>query len=247
MEAVLYVGHGSRSETSRQQARQLFAACREMVNIPIQELCFLELAAPSIFAGISQCAARGASKIAVVPLLLLPAKHAKSDIPRELAKGKKAFPRIDLVRGEPFGQHPLMLEMLAALVKTKIAGIAGQSGCTVLLTGRGSSDEEALFALRRIRGELEVRAGVRVDLCHLAVNRPSFREYLLKFPFSRQRLIVLPFLLFAGQLLESMRKTAAELNIPEERMVICDPVASLPQFPAFFSSLVREVLDRFSA
>jgi sirohydrochlorin ferrochelatase len=244
MDAVLYVGHGSRSETSRQQARQLFAACRERVNIPIQELCFLELAAPSIFAGISQCAARGASKIAVVPLLLLPAKHAKTDIPRELAKGKQAFPRIDLVCGEPFGQHPLLMEMLAAAVKTSAAG---KSGCTVLLTGRGSSDEEALLALQRIRGELAERAGVRVDLCHLAVNWPSFREYLRQFPFSRRRLIVLPFLLFAGQLLETMHKTAAELKIPGDRINICDPVAALPQFPAFFSALVDELLNRFSA
>ena len=48
-----------------------------MIDVPIQEICFLELAAPSMDEGITKCVERGATKIAVVPILLLTAAPCK--------------------------------------------------------------------------------------------------------------------------------------------------------------------------
>src|SRR5690625_7298954 len=82
------------------------------MHVPIQGICFLELAAPNISEGSAACVARGASKVAVVPILLLTAHHAKRDIPLEIEAGKIRYPHVVFTYGETFGVHTKIVDSL---------------------------------------------------------------------------------------------------------------------------------------
>ena len=105
MQAVLYVGHGSRVRQGVLEAIQFIEQCKPSIEVPIQELCFLELAQPTIQEGIDLCVKQGATSIAVVPLLLLSAAHAKVDIPAEIAKSIIQHPHLHMTYSQAFGVH----------------------------------------------------------------------------------------------------------------------------------------------
>ena len=83
-----------------------------MIDVPIQEICFLELAATNVDEGIRKCVEQGATKIAVVPILLLTANHANEDIPFEIEIGKIMYPDVEFTYGKAFGIHPKIIDSL---------------------------------------------------------------------------------------------------------------------------------------
>ena len=64
MQAVLYVAHGSRVKAGIQEAYRFVEKVKGKTGVKIQELCFLELAEPSISQGIKNCMLKGATSIA---------------------------------------------------------------------------------------------------------------------------------------------------------------------------------------
>src|SRR5690625_6901011 len=113
MQAVLYVGHGSRIKAGVEEATQFIERCKSLIDVPIQEICFLELAKPNIAAGIAMCVASGATHITVVPILLLTANHAKEDIPLEIETGMKKYADVSFTRSE---EHTSELQSRGHLV-----------------------------------------------------------------------------------------------------------------------------------
>lgn len=90
MQAILYIGHGSRVKAGNEELMAFVEKAKaKHPNINIQECCFLELAEPTIQDGVEACINKGATKIAVVPVLLLTAAHAKVDIPEAIDEMKK--------------------------------------------------------------------------------------------------------------------------------------------------------------
>ena len=76
----------------------------------------LELATPTIAEGIASCIQKGATAIAVMPILLLAAQHAKQDIPKEMAKAQKQYPYVKFTYGEPLGIHERLIDTLQARI-----------------------------------------------------------------------------------------------------------------------------------
>lgn len=77
MKAVLYICHGSRLKTAKEEAIQFITSCMSRIEATIQEVCFLELANPSIEDGFRTCVKRGATEIIAIPVFLLAAGHVK--------------------------------------------------------------------------------------------------------------------------------------------------------------------------
>ncbi len=140
MEAVLYVSHGSRIAAARHEAARFVEQCRRAIDIPIQELCFVELAEPDIVTGVDRCVAQGATRVIVVPLLLLSAGHAKHDIPAALDIARRRHPSVDILCGAPFGVHEAMIDIMIDRISEQSAPLDVES--MILLVGRGSSDPD---------------------------------------------------------------------------------------------------------
>ena len=137
MDAVLYVCHGSRVKKALIRQLLLLKDVKNL-DVPIQEVCFLELAYPTIEQGFEACIEQGATRIAIVPLLLLTAAHAKHDIPEEIHKVYERYPQVEVLYGEPFGVDERIVDILVERINE--TNVDKHEDSMVLLVGRGSSD-----------------------------------------------------------------------------------------------------------
>ncbi|MGM2836781.1 CbiX/SirB N-terminal domain-containing protein, partial [Bacillus cereus group sp. Bce025] len=55
MKAILYICHGSRLKAAKEEAVAFITSCMNRVEASIQEICFLELASPTIDEGFRTC------------------------------------------------------------------------------------------------------------------------------------------------------------------------------------------------
>ncbi|UOY93235.1 sirohydrochlorin chelatase [Ectobacillus sp. JY-23] len=215
MQAVLYVCHGSRVKEANEQARFFTEQAMKLVNAPIQEVCYLELAAPSIAQGFATCITKGATRIAVVPVLLLTAVHAKEDIPNELLYVKRQYPNVTVTYGKPFGVHNSIIDILLERIDVNQAG----EGARVLLVGRGSSDTDVKRDMKQIAQLLEEAHPFQsVEICFLAAAEPRFEEAIKTAAATQTQLFVVPYLLFTGLLMKGMER---EVQRYGNHVVLC--------------------------
>ncbi len=224
MEAVLYICHGSRVPKASEEARYFVQNCIDKLSdsVSIQECCFLELAEPSIEEAFTKCVEQGATKISALPVLLLTAGHAKSDIPDELEKMKQKFPEVTIQYGRPIGVHPQMINIIEERIEASNTPLTEES--MILLVGRGASDPDVKRDFSEIAKLLEEKTGVSVDTCYLAACEPSFEEGLKTAEKSDfKKVFVVPYLLFTGILMKTMEKTIKKINHDSTKsFILCD-------------------------
>ncbi|MFJ5564895.1 sirohydrochlorin chelatase [Lysinibacillus xylanilyticus] len=217
MQAILYIAHGSRVKAGVEQAVNFLKSVQQEIEIPIQEISFLELATPTIAEGIASCINQGATAIAIVPILLLAAQHAKHDIPSEIDKAKKQYPQVRFTYGEPLGVHELLIDTL----QTRIL----EAGCptkdaSVLVIGRGSSDPAVKRDLDKIATRLRDKYDYEaVDTCFLYGMGPTLEEWLQQENKDSQVFIV-PYLLFTGVLRQNITKRLQDYE--NKNVILCE-------------------------
>ncbi|KOS63925.1 sirohydrochlorin chelatase [Lysinibacillus sp. FJAT-14222] len=218
MQAILYIAHGSRVKAGVEQAVTFLKSVQQEIDIPIQEICFLELAAPTIAEGINSCINRGATDIAVMPILLLAAQHAKHDIPSEMDQAKKQHPQVRFTYGEPLGVHELLIDTLQTrILETRLP----TNNANVLLIGRGSSDLAVKRDLAKIAARLRDKyAYEAVDTCFLYGMGPTFEEWLQQEKNRTNQVFIVPYLLFTGILRQSITKRLQDYE--NKSIILCE-------------------------
>ncbi|WP_054636744.1 sirohydrochlorin chelatase [Thalassobacillus sp. C254] len=216
MQGVLYIGHGSRVQEGNRQFENFVKDTMSMIDIPVQETCFLELADPGISEGVRRCKEKGVTKLLVIPVLLLTAGHAKQDIPEELRKALVPYPELEVSYGRPFGIEEKIFNVLEERLRRE--GWKPGDEADVLLVGRGSSDPEAIEDFHTICHKFKEFAGLsRVEASFLAAASPSFPEGLEVMKKTKAKTVyVLPYLLFTGVLIQEMEEaiSSLETNVP---------------------------------
>ncbi|KML06891.1 sirohydrochlorin chelatase [Rossellomorea marisflavi] len=196
--AVLYVCHGSRLKEARDEAVDFITSCKAHVDAEIQEISFLELAEPSIQEGFAACVEKGATHIAVVPLLLLTAVHAKKDIPEEIDTCMGEYPEIAVSYGRPIGVHEKLIESVILHLNSVVDH--------VVLIGRGSSDPAVKRDLGAIAEKVRQRSGMKtVQTCFLTACEPSFSGILEEMSATKEPVLFIPYLLFTGLLMKDIQ------------------------------------------
>lgn len=210
MKAIIYIGHGTRLKKGSVEAKAFIKRIIERIDVPIQEISFLELTEPSMEEGFERCVLMGASEITVVPLFLLAAGHIKQDIPLALAGLQTKFPEIQVTVKDPFGVQGRILDAVVDLIRDTAGAVASED--RVLLVGRGSSDPGILTDFSKIAEGIRNRLGIKmVSVCYLAAAEPRLLEGLEAITADAEgRVIVVPYLLFSGLLL-------AEVNLEVRR------------------------------
>ncbi|WP_244877282.1 sirohydrochlorin chelatase [Shouchella lehensis] len=227
MQAILYVGHGSRVQTGNEQFKTFIDRIKSSFS-HFQTYAFIELSAPTIQEGIDRCVKAGATKIAVVPVLLLTAYHANKDIPDELKKAKRRYPSIELTYGRPFGIHQDVIQV--AMDRLKQAGLqtmngTREEGTTILVIGRGSSDGNQPSDVAKIGRLLYERLACdNVEIAFLAATTPTVEQGLLKCERLRAKNVyVLPYLLFTGILMNELAQQIKVRNQgTDTNYILCD-------------------------
>jgi sirohydrochlorin ferrochelatase len=206
MEAILYIGHGTRSKEGAAEAITFIHRVMERIDVEIQEISFLELTKPSIEEGFLRCIDRGATEISVIPLFLLAAGHIKEDIPNALYSLRRKYPNIRMNIRDPFGVQGKILDGIAELVRETTVDLSPAD--SILIVGRGSSDHSIHTAFAQIiKGIKERLKANYVDVCYLAAAEPRLDEGLEKISKSTTgKIIVIPYLLFSGLLLNEVNR-----------------------------------------
>jgi sirohydrochlorin ferrochelatase len=209
MEAVLYVSHGSRRKEATDEALHFLQTVQHQIDVPLYEICFLELAEPDVLEGIERLAERGANKIAVLPVLLLSAGHYFKDIPQEIDKAKARYPEIEFTYGEPLGVQERIVDVLVDRIHQLDTEVDTETN--ILLVGRGSRHPDTKTSIEKVASLLAEKTGVpRVDTCYLAALSPPFEEALQASLKKEKKTIVVPYLWFTGILIQSMQQKIHE-------------------------------------
>jgi sirohydrochlorin ferrochelatase len=162
---LVAVAHGSADPRAAATVTDLMAVTAERaaargLNLPEVRTAYLGHAAPSLSQVMS---AIGPGPVTVLPLLLTPAYHSKTDIPRVLDRLSGEFPQLRVGYGATLGPHPLLLSALERrLAEADPLGHAGprcraQTG--VVLAAAGSTDPEANATITSLAARWQARAG----------------------------------------------------------------------------------------
>jgi sirohydrochlorin ferrochelatase len=243
MKAILYVCHGSRMIKACQEAAAFVERCKANIDIPIQEISFIELAEPDIAKGIDTCVRKGATSIAVIPVLLLAAGHVKHDIPEEIAKAKQRYPHIEMAIGKPFGVHEKMVQILRERIAEQSVPLDDEA--MVLLVGRGSSDPDIKKNLQEIARLLQEKMQLsHVEICFLAAATPTLDEGLHRAFYSEyKKIFIVPYLLFTGVLMKKLKKKLKSLSASDKQFILCNYLGYHPLLQDVLYERVNELIS----
>jgi sirohydrochlorin ferrochelatase len=113
MKAILLIDHGSRREAANEMMNCMANLVQAMAGADvIVRFAHMELAEPSISAGVRSCVESGATELIVFPYMLSPGKHSTGDIPRMVAEAAQPFPALTLRVTSAFGVHEKLAELI---------------------------------------------------------------------------------------------------------------------------------------
>lgn len=242
MNAVLFVGHGSRDPLGNEEVRGFVQAVIGTLNQPIAETCFLEFEKPDITDGFAICIQKGATRVVVIPIILFAAGHAKIHIPAAIDEAKLKYPLVQFIYGRPIGIHEKVLDILIS--RTSDAGVKKSdelNDTAVLVVGRGSSDPDAnsdLFKISRLLWEkMEVKW---VETAFIGVTSPLIDEGVDKcLKLGARHVVILPYFLFTGVLINRM-----EQMLQDFRALHPDHHFSMAEYFGFHPDLQQILRDR---
>lgn len=239
--AVLLAGHGSRREAANRELATLAERCAERLGLPVRH-AFLELAEPSIETVLSELAERHVH-VLVEPVFLFAAGHIKRDVPACVDAVARRVPRTRIEMSGALGVHPNM----AALAALRAAETwhAWQPGTrpVLLLVGRGASDEAALAELDGVMRRLRRVHGYRhVEVAYADVSEPRFEAVLERLARTAEApVLVLPYLLFGGVLVDRLREGIEQTNAtyPRFQARLAAPLGAHPLLVEWVAARVR--------
>jgi sirohydrochlorin ferrochelatase len=149
---LVAVAHGSRDPRHAQTVAELGAAVRSRnANLEV-EIAYLDLSEPRLPDVLRQLDTAGVRQATAVPLLLTPAYHAKTDLPRALRRARHDHPRLEVTAARVLGPSPALVTALERRLRE--AGIwPGDLSIGIVLGAAGTSDPAARRQIEQLAAE----------------------------------------------------------------------------------------------
>ena len=205
MSALLIAGHGTRTLAGVTAFTDFVK--RVEVKLAPQEIDvaggFIELAPPPLAESVAELVTRGHHHLAVVPLVLVAAGHAKGDMPAAMAREQIRHPGLTYSYGRPLGPHPVLQELLAGRIDEALAG-QPREGTSIVVVGRGSTDPDGNAEVAKVARLLwEGRGYDMAETSFVSLAWPGVQAALERVRrLGAQRIVVAPYFLFPGVLPE---------------------------------------------
>ncbi len=201
--AVIVIGHGSPMEEGNRHFRETF---RKLVPfLPpdiIAREAFLEHAEPPVSQVVDDLP-ESISTLLFFPFLLFDAGHSKADVWGFVKEASRKRPNLQIVREWAIGTDSAPVEALLSILPPADPSIRD----LVVIVGRGSLDPAANASLYYQGRRLwERRRGPEFHYAFIGVTEPRFSPFLEGLdPAGYDRLLVTPYFLFEGVLMERIR------------------------------------------
>ncbi|MGH3724128.1 MAG: sirohydrochlorin chelatase [Mycobacterium sp.] len=217
---LLAVAHGSRDARFAENARRLVVQVGTLRPDLDIRLAFLELSGPNLVDVLAELTGDAIA----VPLLLSDAYHARIDLPTLLSDHAPRALRVT--------QAPVLGadDRLLRLARRRVAEL-GVDNPGVILTAVGSSDPAANIRTRTLAAQWAISTTVFAtgDSATIAEAADSLRDR------GATKIIVAPWFLSPGLLLDQVRTEAARVDIGVAEPLGADPLVA------------RVVLDRYES
>lgn len=225
--SLLLIGHGSRDEAAVTEYYTFAEALEEKLAVPVQA-CFLEFADPAIVDGIRTLVeVQKAEKVIALPLFLGPAGHQKNDVPTIINWAKQNYSETEFTYGAPIGAHYGIVQTMAKRIQQAIqlsAHAVADEETAILVVGRGSRDPDSNSEVYKVSRLLwEGRSYGWVETCFYALTKPDIAVGIERcVRLGAKRVIVLPYLLFTGLILQRTEAQVHELvkSYPDIEIII---------------------------
>ena len=245
--AVLLIGHGTRLAAGVAEFRALADQLRQALPDRTCLAGFLELVEPDLPEALEQLRQQGFRRVTALPALLMAAGHVKNDIPAILNAFQADHPGMSITFGADLGIHPNLLQV----ARERIERAEGEFGAhydrrdtLLVVIGRGGSDPDANSNISKIARMLwEGMEFGWAETAYTAVAAPLMAEALERtHRLGFRRVIVFPYLLFTGRLVEQVRATVAayQERHPEVRAVVAAYLNAHPLVVATFLERLAE-------
>ncbi|MHB8669102.1 MAG: sirohydrochlorin chelatase [Acidimicrobiales bacterium] len=206
---LVLVGHGSRSSASGEEMQRLCLLVGDQLPAVKVDLGFLEMNDPPAGEVIDALVEEGRHRMVVLPLVLLAAGHAKSDVPAVVAEARDRHPHVDFRLGTPLGVGRDLVAILGDAVR-----VARGEGLPLLVIARGTSDPDANGeAHKAARLVAEWTGAPFVHTGFTGVTGPSVPEALEVFSrLGHDRIAIAFWFLCTGKLVDRARDDIAEFT-----------------------------------
>ena len=104
--------HGSSVESANQAVRAVTSEMARRGGHAAVETAFLEGGVPDLGGAVARLAARGLSRVVVIPYFLTLGLHLQRDLPRLVRELKQAHPGLEIEVTAPLDGHPAMVDAL---------------------------------------------------------------------------------------------------------------------------------------
>ncbi|GIH66508.1 sirohydrochlorin chelatase [Microbispora siamensis] len=216
---LLLIGHGSHDETGVAEFGRFVHRLRcRLDGLPAEVSGgFITNARPPLGDSIASLVARGHHHLIAVPLSLTGDRRALGDIPGTMALEQERHPTLEYDLGRPLGPDPRVLKLLAERLADARAEMPrfvtdeppaeiGPGETAVVLVGHGSTDPAVnaeVHRVSRLFWETHAADLLTVETAYVSHTRPGVPGGLERCRrLGAKRVIVLPYVLFAGGVLE---------------------------------------------
>jgi sirohydrochlorin cobaltochelatase len=247
---VMICGHGSRSVAAIEEFHAVSRHLRERLPDCDVESGFLEFARPMIRDGLEALKARGARRIACLPGMLFAAGHVKNDLPSEINAFAAENPAITVTFGREVAIDPKLLRASAARIAAAEAACERQLSrreTLLMVVGRGTNDPDANANVSKVARMLWEGMGFGwTEVCYSGVAHPLVDEGLQHaVRLGYRRIIVFPYFLFTGILVERIYRRADECQVahPDIEIVKADYLNDHPLVIDTFVERLSETVN----
>jgi sirohydrochlorin cobaltochelatase len=234
---LLGVAHGSRDDASQEVVRALLAGAAQLrPGLRVAD-AYVDNASPSVRTALAALATGGARDVVVLPLLLTPASHSKTDVAASVQAGRLAHPGVLLRYGRPLGPHPALVDVLDRRLRE--AGAHDDDPVVVVAGGALDPDANAQVAATA-RLLWEGRSWPSVEIAFASTTRPTVPEALDRLRrLGHRRAAVARYFLGPGHLPRLVARQAAEVDL---HVVVSEPLGAAPEISRLLVTRYDEVL-----
>lgn len=223
--AVMICGHGSRSPAAIEEFHRLAEHLRARLPRHDVESGFLEFATPVIRDGLEALKARGARRIVAVPGMLFAAGHVKNDLPSEINAFAADNPHLDVRFARELAVDARLLRAAAERITAAERGserAVSRAETLLMVVGRGTNDPDANSNVSKVARMLWEGLGFGwTEVSYSGVAYPLVPAGLAHAArLGYRRIIVFPYFLFTGILVERIYAAAAEAAVKHPEIEI---------------------------
>jgi len=204
-------GHGSRHEETEREFIGFFKKTARLVHPASLDYAFLEFNQPAISKKLEELYQNGYRKFSLVPIMLSSGAHVNEDIPEILGEFLKHNPKAKGAVASNFGEDERVIALATARVESVIAKHnLPRKDTALLIVGRGNKNQELNKMVQQIGKSIEISCKlVKSAACFCGMSTPTSEEGLQAMT-KEKHVVVLPYLIFNGKLLERLEQQVAE-------------------------------------